>query len=64
MNTDIEKQLETLFLQATHEPAFRAEFLKKLLDSNIYFTGSTGHADLQQVEEVYLKEATPVQIKS
>lgn len=64
MNTDIEKQLETLFLQATHEPAFRAEFLKKLLDSNIYFPGSTGHADLQQVEEVYLKEATPLQIKS
>lgn len=41
MNKALEKQLEELFMQALHEPAYRAEFLEQLLNSNIYFPGST-----------------------
>ncbi|AMW79389.1 hypothetical protein AMD27_11135 [Acinetobacter sp. TGL-Y2] len=64
MNKDVEKQLEDLFLQALHEPAYRAEFLEKLMSAHIYFPGTTGRSDVSQIQESYLDENTPVQIKS
>lgn len=64
MNKEVEKQLEGLFLQALHEPAYRAEFLDKLMSAHIYFPGTTGRSDVSQIQESYLDENTPVQIKS
>ena len=64
MNKDLEKQLEALFLQALHEPAYRAEFIEKLMSANIYFPGTTGENDVGQIQERYLDENTAVQIKS
>lgn len=64
MNKEAETQLEDLFLQALHEPAYRAKFLEKLMSSNIYFPGMTGRSDVSQIQESYLDEDTPVQIKS
>jgi len=36
MNDEDEKELENIFLHAVHEPAYRPDFLEKLLTANIY----------------------------
>lgn len=64
MNKALEKQLEELFLQALHEPAYRAEFLEQLMNSDIYFPGSTEQTDDSQTQERYLEENSTVNIKS
>lgn len=64
MNNELEKQLEQLFLNALHEPAYRAEFLEQLINGNIYFAGTTGENNVNRIQETYLEEDTPVHIKS
>ncbi|MDQ9009200.1 enhanced serine sensitivity protein SseB C-terminal domain-containing protein [Acinetobacter gerneri] len=65
---DIQKEqaLEALFTQAAKEPAYRPEFLKQLLDANIYVIGhSNKDTDTpKQIQEMTLTEGSQVQIKS
>ena len=65
---DIQKEqaLEALFTQAAKEPAYRPEFLKQLLDADIYVVGhSNKDADTpKQIQEMTLTEGSQVQIKS
>lgn len=64
MKRQQEKQLEKLFLQAAHEPAYRHAFLEQLLECNIYcISYAPDLHDCPEGRELYLESGSHISLK-
>ena len=64
MERDKEVQLEQLLAQAFEEPAYRAQFIEELLQSDIYIPGQTTREAAKTNRQFVLEQAESIQVKS
>lgn len=60
-----EEILESFFVKAVHEPAYRPEFLEQLMSANVYCVGSSAEVNAQDGVSTHLLESgASLQLKS
>jgi hypothetical protein len=63
MKEDDERKLEQIFLHAVHEPAYRPDFLEKLLEANIYCIRYSNENMPRALSEKDLNEEQSISLK-
>lgn len=64
MSQEAELKLEELLRKAFEEPAYRAQFLNELLDSDIYVAGNSEHFSGEGIQEHITGKDETIQIKT